>query len=99
MDLRHDHQGRRRIVLTLGHRSGHRRSDLAAAPRDQECRDHVECGGGDVAVHPQEEDLGSHRPDGARVLGDDGNGGLEYVAEQHVVEPDDRDPVLDADPV
>src|SRR5450756_606564 len=81
---------------SLAHRSGRRKSDLAAAPRDEACRDDVERGGGDVAVHAEEEELRGERPDGARILGDHSHGRLQHVCEQDVVEADQRDLVLGA---
>ena len=73
-----------------------RRGNLAGPTPDQPGRDRVGLDGRCVAVHPLEQDLARSGADRGGVLRDDRDRGLEHVREQDVVEPDQRDPLVQA---
>ena len=76
-----------------------RRGDLARTPRQQPRRHHERLLRSGVAVEAAEEALCREGPDSCRVLGDDGDGRLEQLGEQQVVEPDQGDLVLTSERV
>src|SRR3954452_23773333 len=72
------------------------RRDLARAPRDQGRLQHDPARRARVAVEPLEQQLGRAPPELVRVLRDHGQAGPDNVGEQHVVEPDVGELLLQA---